>query len=371
MKKAIITILSLVLTASANADWTENFEVGGKNAVKPVTTQVVATPAPTVIKTAVVTPVTPPAPVVASTPVAVPAPTFTVSGYVDVNASLNLTNPNSITNGAHLGTAHLSVQASDTADRGAFLQFIYGDNAAAYKSSNSGSSTPNVKQAYLYQSLGKLTVQAGKMIGFLGYELPDPNSNLNYTRSALFLAEPVYHMAVAMKYAVNDVTNVIVYGANENSSDVSVDETKDFGSSIQSLGSTAGVAVNWYRDNYLSGTFEHRDLINAYTYCTLSNVTLAVEYLHSDMYFNGGAGYLSYGDGPYSATVRGVYVSNPGTLTGDTSTQYTLTLKHKNGSITNALDVIYDVSPASIYTTANGTAQNNQQTLVLSSVYSF
>jgi hypothetical protein len=378
MKKSLLSVLTLVLATSLHADWTESFEVGSKHA--PKVTQApthvptaVPTEAPTQVKTAVATPVTPPAPVVVPTaaPVPVVVPTFTVSGYVDVNAGLNVTNPNSISNGLHLGTGLLSIQASDTAARGALLQVIYGENAAAFTSFNAGQSTPNIKQAYLYQSLGNLTIQAGKMIGFLGYELPDPNLNLNYTRSALFYAEPVYHMALAAKYAVNDVTNLIVYGANENSSDSSLDETKDFGASIQSLGTTAGAAVNWYRDNYLAGTFEHRDLINAYTYYTLGGCTLAVEYLHGDMYLNSGAGYIGFGGEQLSLAVRGVYVSNPGTLPGDSSSQYTMTIKHKNGNITNALDIIYDVSPLSIYTTANGNAQNNQQSLVLSSVYSF
>lgn len=369
MKKSLLIAALSIFTASLSAeDWTQNFEVGSKKTVSASAPVQAKTTAPTPVAAAI-----PPAPTVVATAVVAPAvtvPTFTAGGYVDANASMNITNPNSASNGLHLGTAQLTVKAEDTAARGALLQFIYGDNAPAFTSFNLGQSTPNVKQAYLYQSFGKLTVQAGKMIGFLGYELPDPNSNLNYTRSALFFAEPVYHLALAAKYSINADTNLIVYGANENSSDSSLDETKDFGASFQNLGVTSGLALNWYRDNYLSTTFDHRDLLNAYTYYTFGAMTVAVEYLHSDPYLNSGAAYLALGGDPFSVAIRGVYVSNPGTLPGDTSSQYTMTFKHKSGNITNALDIVYDSSPVSIYATPRG-AQNNQQTLVLSSVYSF
>jgi len=301
-------------------------------------------------------------------------PKLSYDGYVDVNASFNTTTTDSLLNGLHLGTAHLTVKSDNEGpNNGALIQLIYGENALAFTSLNAGSSTSNIKQAHLYQSFGKFTVQAGKFIGFLGYELPDPNSNFNYTRSALFFAEPVYNVGVVGKYAINDVTNLIAYGVNENSSDASLDETKDAGASLQSLGATKGLAINWYRDNSKTlGVFDHRDLLNAYSYIMLGNVTLAGEYLHSDMYFNAGAGYMSVSSGDTSASLRGVYVSNPGTLVGDTSSQYTMTLKHKNGNIVNAIEIVMDSSPVGIYyNTASGTSQNNQTTLLLSSVYSF
>ena len=302
------------------------------------------------------------------------------SGSIDAFGSMNTTNTDLLSNGVHLGLAKFDVTLKDESLNGkyvdsnlAFLELGYGENAVAFTSANGGSASPYVQQAYITQKFGRVSVQMGKFIGFLGYELPDSNSNLNYSRSPIFYAEPVYNVGLVGKCAMTDTMNFIVYGANENSSDVALDGTKDVGASLQNLGEAGGFAFNWYRDNMKAPEFTHRDLLNAYGYVILnSELTLAVEYLHGDLMLNSGAAYLSLFADPFTVSLRGVVMNNPGVIPGDTSTQYTLTLKQKRGSITNALEVITDVSNVSVYSnTATGTIQNNQTTLVLSSVYNF
>lgn len=362
MKKSLL-ILALGLATLAHADWTANFQVTKPTAV------------PTVVKTTAAPTVAPVGGVwVTVSPVPTTTPlTYILSGYVDVFGSMNTTNTDLSTNGVHLGTFQLGINAKNGDDQKMYVELGYGENSAVFTSANGGSSTPHIQQGYVTQNFGKFSVEAGKFIGFLGYELPDPNANFNYTRSQIFLSEPVYNIGLVGKYALTDTTNLIAYGVNENSSDVALDGTHDVGASIQSLGDKFGAAFNWYRDNYKVVDYQHRDLLNAYTYLVLGETTVAVEYLHGDTYLNSGAAYLNVvGPGEISGTLRCVYMNNPGVIPGDTSTQYTLTLKQKHGVITNVAEFIIDSSPSYIYwNSATNTSQNNQTTLVLSTVYSF
>ncbi len=353
MKKSLLLALALGLTTLAHADWTSNFQLTAAPTA-------VTTPAPTVAPTAVKTAV-----VVA--PVAIPLPTMTYAfnGYVDVAAQMDTTNTKNTSNGLHLGTAQLTVKA-DTSEGGVLLQLIGGDNAPAF-----GTVTSNIKQAYLHEDWGKFSVKAGKFIGLLGYELPDANVNLNYSHSPIFYMEPVYNIGLLANYAINDITNLMAYGANENSLDTSLDETKDFGASLQSLGNVAGVAFNWYRDNFKTTEFGSKDLLNAYGYVVLGKyTTVGLEYFNVTT-TNAGAAYLNMGTDPFSVAARVCVVNNPDLAFGKTTNQYTLTLKNKRGNISNYLEVVTNVASDPIYTNTDGLAQNNQTTVVLSSVYGF
>lgn len=351
--KKLMLIAALAIAADINAaDWTNDFKVSETAKADTVSNFVAAQVADSVNE--------------AWKKVA-------LSGYVDVFGSLNTTNTDLTSNGLHLGTFQLSLSSANPAmSQKMYVELGYGENAAVFTSANGGQATPGIQQAYVTQGLGKFSVQVGKFIGFLGYELPDPNSNLNYTRSQIFLSEPVYNIGLVAKYALTDTTNLIAYGVNENSSDVALDGTKDVGASLQSANDTGGFAFNWYRDNSKVIDYIHRDLLNAYGFLVMGKSTVAVEYLHGDVALNSGAAYLSVGSGGISATIRGVYMSNPGVLPGDSSAQYTLTFKQKRGSVTNVAEVIMDSSPVSIYWNSNTkTLQSNQTTLVLSTVYSF
>lgn len=366
MKKSLLLTLALGIAALSHADdWTKKFQVA---------------PEPTKVATVVRTPSETP---VAVAPVKTPdisgyvsdlAKKVSLSGYVDVFGSLNTTNTDLASNGFHLGTFQLSLTAANAAmNQKMYVELGYGENASVFTSANGGSATPHIQQGYVTQDVGKFSVQVGKFIGFLGYELPDPNANLNYTRSQIFLSEPVYNVGLVGKYALTDTTNLIAYGVNENSSDFALDGTHDVGASVQSLGTNVGAAFNWYRDNSKVVDYQHRDLLNAYGYVVLGSSTVAVEYLHGDTSLNSGAAYLNFaGSGEFSGTIRYVYMSNPGVIPGDFSSQYTLTLKQKHGVVTNVAELIMDSAPVGIYwNSSSGTSQNNQTTLVLSTVYSF
>ncbi len=140
------------------------------------------------------------------------------SGMVDVYYSKNFNDPLTQTNqmrnfdvydnqfGLSLAKVTLQKQASPVGFR---IDMAFGTTndlvqGIAPFGGNSFSTLSNVEQAYLTAVLpigSGLTVDLGKFVTHMGYEVIESNGNWNYTRSFLFAyAIPFYHMGMRITY---------------------------------------------------------------------------------------------------------------------------------------------------------------------------
>ncbi|MCL4538355.1 MAG: porin [Bacteroidetes bacterium] len=158
------------------------------------------------------------------------------SGLVDVYYSQNFNNPSDQMNqmrnfdvyenqfGLSLAKVTLQKQASPVGFR---IDMAFGTTndivqGIAPFGTNSYSTLSNVEQAYLTFVLpvGRgLTIDAGKFVTHMGYEVIESNANWNYSRSFLFAyAIPYYHAGMRITYPFSDkfsATLDILNGWNE------------------------------------------------------------------------------------------------------------------------------------------------------------
>ena len=384
----ILAILGLGIASMAKAgDWTDSFKVSASNMPSVPQATAVPTAAPTMnpINVNVVVTTVP-------TPAATATPSITligtdypnslkISGYVDVFGGYNFLSPTASSNGLHLADAQITL-SNTWNTTGEYVELIAGDDAAYFASTNGGNQTAGLKQAYFTETLGKISLKAGKFIGILGYELPDANSNFNYSHTNLYFNEPIYNIGAVLTYSVTDTLNILAYGANAKSQDSSLSQSKDAGASIQWLAADKGISLNYYRQNATYG-YEPSNFYNGYVFYNLTDsLTAAVEYLYIDPVtfdpwmanpntttyknFNAGAAYLNYVWGNFSIAPRYARTDNEGpavTAAEGGSNQYTLTIKYHNGSNVDALEAVRN-------DTATVTAAKGN-TLIFSHVYMF
>jgi len=385
-KSMMIFAAFLGLATLAHADWTDTFKVAPKPTavatMNPINLNVVATVAPTVVPTAVGVAIATPAPTPSTIAIVTDFPnSLKLYGYVDVFGAYNFTSNTANANGLHLADAQITL-SNTWNNTGEYVELIAGEDASYYTSTNGGSQSASLKQAYFTESLGKFTLKAGKFIGILGYELPDAGSNFNYSHTNLYFNEPIYNIGAVLTYSITDTLNILAYGANAKSQDSSLTQTKDAGASIQWLLSDKGISLNYYRQNATNGAVAS-DFANAYIYYNLTDsLTVAAEYLYIDPVnydpwmtnpniitydsFNGGAAYLNYVLGNFSIAPRYARTSSEGpavTQADKTANQYTLTVKYHNGSNVDALEWVTNDTDTVTATKGNS--------LILSHVYNF
>lgn len=377
MRKSMIILGLLCFMAPSMTkagDWTDTFKVS--EPVVPTVSKV----APAVVVTAVPTAVATATPSITLIGTDYPN-SLKISGYVDIFGGYNLSNDSTSTNGLHLADAQITL-SNTWKNTGEYVELLAGEDAAYYMATNGGQTSAGLKQAYMTETYGPLTLKVGKFIGILGYELPDANSNFNYSHTNLYFNEPIYNIGAVLTYSITDTFNILAYGANAKSQDSSTAQSHDAGASIQWLNADKGVALNWYRQN-ATASISHSDFFNVYTYYNFTDsLTGAVEYLYIDPViadpfmpvpnaisfnsFNGGAAYLNYTLGNFSIAPRFSRVSNQGPAvvqSSITGNQYTLTLKYHNGSNVDALEF-----SSNDIDTVTAVAGN---TLLFSHVYTF
>ena len=107
----------------------------------------------------------------------------------------------------------------------------------------------NVQQAYISFLAGKATVDVGKMVTHLGYEVIETKDNANYSRSFLFAYSiPYYHSGLRVSYPVSD--NIWVNGYAYNGWNVvqDTDPSLTYGATVglKSSNTRLTFVQNWY-----------------------------------------------------------------------------------------------------------------------------
>lgn len=200
---------------------------------------------------------------------AVSNPPIIFNGFIDFYYSKNIESPLSMTNRLRnfdtpenqfaLSLAELVVQKA-TSPVGFRMDLDFGPTNDAVQPGNA--STINVlQQAYFTVMLpvgNGLTVDAGKFVTHMGYEVIESKDNWNYSRSLLFAwAIPYYHTGIRLTYPVTDNFTAALHIVNGWNSVIDNNNKK-------SLGATLNYAAESSTDfifNYMTG-FEQPQGVN-------------------------------------------------------------------------------------------------------------
>ncbi len=161
------------------------------------------------------------APVLADTA----APTVTVDGMVDAYYTYNFTNAahglngvgnvgqfwNTTDNSLSLGLAETKITAKQGA-ASAVVELAYQD--AANLGLPSGTNL-DVLQAYASYTTGAWTLTAGRFTTWMGNEVVEPTSNMNYSHSLLFwYTIPIWNQGIAVSYAFDSTLSITGYATD-------------------------------------------------------------------------------------------------------------------------------------------------------------
>ncbi|MGH8294336.1 MAG: outer membrane beta-barrel protein [Steroidobacteraceae bacterium] len=116
-----------------------------------------------------------------------------------------------------LDQAGLQLACRPASGFGAVVDAIAGEDAKIvdYAESAGASADPvALLQGFAQYAAGPLTVQAGKFTTLAGAEVIAPTGNTNFSRSLLFLGEPMTHTGLRVTYAITNTVTVIA-GVND------------------------------------------------------------------------------------------------------------------------------------------------------------
>jgi len=116
------------------------------------------------------------------------------------------------------------------------LDFGPGASIVNLAEPDGGTASQNIEQAYVtyVAPLGKgLTIDMGKFVTWMGYEVIESKDNWNYSRGILFTwAIPFYHAGLRLTLPVTDTLSVAVMGVNGWNNVTSNNAGKDVGAEI-------------------------------------------------------------------------------------------------------------------------------------------
>src|SRR5579864_7011100 len=291
-----------------------------------------------------------------------------------------------------LDQAGLQVSYQPKEGFGAFADLLVGEDARVLNAAeNQTNSTFNARQAYVQYATGPWTLIGGKFTTLAGEEYSNPTSDMNFSRSLLFFAQPLTHTGARATLAASDTLSLIA-GVNNGWNTTST----SYGSKTAELGAaltpTKQLALN------LQGYFgkvpgydaerSFIDFVGTYTLTDAFSVALNYDWgvqqqsVGPDLKWNGFAAYVNYAlNTQWRVSGRAEYLDDQdGFNTGTPQ-------KLKEGTVTFGfapaksfelrLEARYDWSDKSTFvkTPVRGavpaTFDDNQTELALQGVYKF
>ncbi len=328
---------------------------------------------------------------------------FSISGLVDVNFSKNFNNPVShlndyrnfdiYENQFNLNFAKLVFQKS-AAPVGFRIDLGFGQTMDIVNSDASlggEKSLRNVEDAYLTGVIpwgNGLTINAGKLVTHMGGEVIETNGNINYSRSILFAyAIPFYHLGISANYPFSDKFNATLYLYNGWNN--IVDNNK---------GKTLGAEISWsptssftFIENWIGGPEENNSTKKRNVFDTIINYqaadalffTINADYGEEALFPSGTAvwkgaaitGKYTIDNKSYFGLRAEVYNDHNGFTTGLIQDLKEITLTYQYSFTSNfftELEFRRDWSNVPTFEDNTGTfTKNNQNTILIGSVYSF
>jgi hypothetical protein len=329
---------------------------------------------------------------------------LSISGMVDVNFSKNFNNPLSHTNGYRnfdvtenqFDLNLVKVTFQKTASPVGFRIDLAAGHSMDLVNSDASlgaeKSLRNIEQAFLTAVIpvgNGLTINAGKMSTHMGAEVIESSLNINYSRSLLFTyAVPYFHLGAMASYPFSSQLSATFYVYNGWNNIIDNNNDK-----------TLGAEITWnpspvfsFIQNWIGGPEEHKSTKKRHVFDSIINYQPLDELLFNFNFdygqeamnpsgysiWKGAALIGKYSIGQNSAVaLRGeVYDDVSGFTTGITQTlkEITFTYEYKfAGSLITRLEFRRDWSDSPIsFEDSNGNLfKNNQNTILIGSIYSF
>jgi hypothetical protein len=320
----------------------------------------------------------------------------TVSGFVDGYFSYNMVRPMTHTNSLRnfdvtenqfaLSNAEVSVTRLAT-PVGFRIDLDLGPTNDLVQSGATGS-IANIGQAYLTYVVpagSGLTVDVGKFVTHMGYEVIKAKDNPNYSRSLLFaFSIPYYHLGARASYPVSAALTVSAFLYNSYNG-LTVNTGKTFGfQGILAVTPALSITGNWIGGPALpdSVSKKFRNVANLIVALQATEkLSLAVDAVYGQenlpegiALWRGAAAYLKYSFNDVSSlALRGELYSDPAGFTTGRSQdlgEATLTYEYRPASsLILRGEYRYDASTASVFDGDAGAAiRRNQATLVLGAI---
>lgn len=328
-----------------------------------------------------------------------PSAPVVIGGYVDSYFSFNFARPLTHTNQlrnfdvtenqVNLANAELSVTKA-AAPFGFRVDFDYGPTNDIVQSGVTGS-VADVGQAYItyVAPIGQgLTIDAGKFVTHMGFEVIKAKDDYNYSRSLLFaLSIPYYHLGVRASYPVSTMLTLNGYLYNSyNGPAVNSGKTFGFEAAV-SPSSKVSLVFNWIGGpalpDTISNTFRNVAELIATIQAT-ENLSFTVDGVYGQdnlpagiALWKGVAVYarLALGD-PCAITLRGEVFDDPeGYTTGASQDLREITFTYEYRPVSSLIlraEYRYDAAGRPIYDGNSGPlTRRNQATLDLGAIIVF
>jgi hypothetical protein len=332
-----------------------------------------------------------------------PGNPLSITGLVDVNYNINFNNPLSRTNGYrnfdvdensfNINEARITFQKA-ASPVGFRVDLAYGQTMDLVNSDASlgaQKSLKNIEQAYLTAVLpigSGLTINAGRMATHMGGEVIETLGNINYSRSLLYtLAIPYAHTGVCASYTFSPQFSSTLYVYNGWNTFVDNNTDKTLGAEI----TWTPDSIFTFTENWIGGAEEPNSTNKRHVFDSIFNLqatdalylTLNADYGQESntpvglAVWKGAALTGKYTIGAVSAiAARGEYYYDQNgftTLTPQALKEITLTYEYKfGGSLVTRLEYRRDWSDESAFEdNAGNLTKNNQNTILIGSVYSF
>src|SRR5690606_33078273 len=215
----------------------------------------------------------------------------------------------------------------------------------------------HIQNLYMsYAFTEKISMTAGFMGTFIGYEIISPTGNFNYSTSYLFSAGPFQNAGVKAEYAFSDNASLMVGLFNDWNAYQDFNGVSDFGAQL-SLSPVAGWDAYI---NFLTGsTGVIVDLTTAYQFTEAFKLGLNVadfsDVGDEDGGYSGGALYLQYGlSDALALGVRGEYYTEKKDgwafgVGGESILGMTLSADVKAGPLTMIPELRFDNSSTELF----------------------
>lgn len=343
------------------------------------------------------------------------APPFQISGFVDTYYSFNFNKPDSNSNGTSsnfdfdhntfsLSLAEIVFQkaAAPTGfridlDFGPTADFVHGANITTHPpihpATTEGEIFKNIQQAYVtWATPIGLTLDMGKFVTHMGFEVIESKDNWNYTRGLLFCcAIPYYHAGLRANYPISDKLWINGYLLNGWNNVVETNNGKTFGAQVGIVPiKPLTIILNWVGpERSPTGTVGGFQDKQVYDVIAVFNATdtlsFAANYDYGTQDPIGGGDSMSYsGIALYARWAKedcafAVRLENAtdddGVMFGtvdNTVQEATLTAEHKvAGNLLVRAELRHDKADKDIFADEGGAVTDTQSRAVLGVVYSF
>lgn len=222
-----------------------------------------------------------------------------------------------------LDQAGLQVGYQPKAGFGGFLDVLGGEDARVLNSAENGTnSTFNIRQAYLQYAWSAVTVIAGKFTTLAGDEYSNPVTDLHFSRSFLFFAEPLTHTGVRSTWALTDTVNIIA-GVNNGWNTTSTSSGSKTGEVGVAYTPSKTLALNltgyFGKDPAFDAERSFMDFVATYAWSEALSFALNVDWGEQaqpagpDLKWDGVAAYVSYAiNSLWRLSLRGEYLDDKG-----------------------------------------------------------